>query len=81
MMKHVALEYYGIFPVSIPGTVLTAHPAPGAPAHPVALLPSLQQVQEVSDLMCDILAPLEVVDILKQQVHPVVPVEDDETDD
>jgi hypothetical protein len=64
MMKHVSLEYYGILPVSLPGTVLTAHPAPGAPAHPVALLPGLQQVQEVSDLMSDVLAPLEVVDVL-----------------
>jgi hypothetical protein len=43
---------------------LTAHPAPGAPAHPVALLPCLQQVEEVSDLMSDVLAPLEVVDVL-----------------
>ena len=81
MMKHVALEYYGILPVSIAGTVLSAHPAPGAAAHPVALLPSLQQVEEVSDLMCDILAPLEVVNVLKQQVHSVVPVKYHETND
>jgi hypothetical protein len=38
-------------------------------------------VEEVSDLMCDILAPLEVVNVLKQQVHSVVPVKYHETND
>jgi hypothetical protein len=38
-------------------------------------------VEEVSNLMCDVLAPLEVVNVLKQQVHSVVPVEDHETYD
>jgi adenosine/AMP kinase len=81
MMKHVALEYYGILPVSIAGTILSTHTAPRTAAHPIALLPSLQQVEEVSDLMCDFLSPLEVVNILKQQVHSVIPVKDHETDD
>ena len=79
MMKHVALEYYGILSVSVAGTVLSTHSAPGAPTHPTALLPCLQQVEEVSNLMCDFLASLEVVNVLKQQVHSVVPVKDHDT--
>ena len=76
MIKHVALEYYGVFAVSVPGTtVCAAHPAAGAAAHPVALLPGLEQVKEVSDLMCHVLAPLEVVDVLEQEINSVVPVE------
>lgn len=65
MMKHVPLENDGVLSVRVRTVVLSAHAASGAATHrSVGLFPGLEEVQKVTDLMRDILASLEVVDVL-----------------
>jgi len=79
MMKHVSLEDYRILSITTAAIILPAHPAARAAAAPhgaIGFFTGLEKVQEISDLMCDVLASLEVVNILQEEVHAVVSIED-----